>query len=406
MPIKKDENSGIETIELNIKDLPDLPAGAKMSAADIKRRVEKGKTAKVKKNGDGTTTIKAGNTEIELQPNAGAQEIAASVAMISAPVAEVPKGGKTKKEKKPKEPKPRKERKYGRFPSSIIKHIDVNDMREAIKTLPLATPRQLWVEMDDEKNLLNDYIGVEVGGQVVHVPSKDYQIVQFEEAFTPFLDVLAKHHDTSTILGGMTNNRKKAALFVAFPDKFGYVDPTGKKFDLGIIASTSHGDSAVKYSGYGYRGFCMNQYHLEKSLGSTSIVHRANAEQKIGDFVNGLEFKIGDLDAHMKIARSIGLPVKEVAAWVSEMYIAKTVSPIVTQYEADGDLTLLGLYNAITNVMTRRAEAGLIDADGLINNLRDAESMIRVEEGEADVWKEWFAESLVKQNEAAARVVA
>lgn len=405
MPVK-DANNEKPVIELNLKDLDgvSLSNEKRLTAADIAKKVEKknGKH-KVKKNGDGTTSITNGNVEIELPPNALSEDVAASVNALTEPEAEKPKA---KKAKEPREPRPPRARKYGRLPTASITKQDVSALRAKVAALPEAQRRRIFYEREGadgklelvpalDSRGLEMYCGIEVEGMVINVPSNDYEIVQYSEAFKPVLDFLAEHHDTATICAGLTHNKLQAHMYIAFPDKFNYIDPTGSKFELGMIVSAGHRDRAIRFDGFGFRARCMNQYYLSQSLGSTSIIHRANAHDRIKSYVDQLAFHIEDLDEHMKISREIGLSVDEVAAWVGENYLAKAADPIVKRYKEDGEHNLLGLYNAITNVMTRFGESGQLEADGLMENLKWAEDLIRVEDGQQDVVKNEFAEVLL-----------
>jgi hypothetical protein len=320
------------------------------------------------------------------------------------------------------------------FEMRSLTSMDLNQLKLQLNGLATAKERpviyvekaadgsNIPVEVKDYKAIIN-----EKTGKVENMASKNYVIIQHNEAFSAVIDALAATKGGSPFKASVMEQNGKAWMTVVFEDAV--ADDGAKGIEIGLSISNSYdGTSALKFGGsqnkfnreisiglYGLRLSCMNGNVISFPIGDiTSIVEAVpKKEAKVGDIIGyktktilneklepqavartsirhmGQNVQINleqmrqiilalpqvakRLEERIKAAQQVSLSSEEANVRLEELGFGPRLrEKILTRFKQE-EQTIWGLYNGSTSEMThgktvspQRMENGLKQAERLL----------------------------------------
>lgn len=216
-------------------------------------------------------------------------------------------------------------------------------------------------------DFIPEYQAIYVGRELVHVPTKQYALVQHKAVFKPVVDALAAL-GVEDVKVEMRSTQTTAYMYVILPEQFviknpaiesdwrGGNGPSKEKggIDVGFYAKNSFdGSGAMEVGFFGSVQVCENGLIASRTMGAIRVRHTAGApEVMIADFIRGFGDKITNLQEEISIAQQVGVSREQAEAYFRSFFGKKALARIMRIWDERKEENAWGLHSAITEVVT------------------------------------------------------
>lgn len=216
-------------------------------------------------------------------------------------------------------------------------------------------------------DFIPEYQGIYVGRELVHVPTKQYALVQHKAVFKPVVDALVAL-GVEDVKVEMRSTQTTAYMYVTLPEQFviknpaiesdwrGGNGPSKEKggIDVGFYAKNSFdGSGAMEVGFFGSVQVCENGLIASRTMGAIRVRHTAGApEVMIADFIRGFGDKITNLQEEISIAQQVGVSREQAEAYFRSFFGKKALARIMRIWDERKEENAWGLHSAITEVVT------------------------------------------------------